>query len=133
MNNIRIFKLGSGAFIFLGIMHILTQLAGKPLDPDLDLVLLAMQNYKIQLLGDHSLLEFYTGFSLIMGSLLSAYGVQNFVLAQEIVANKKIFISIIISTLFILVLAILFIHILAYGFILFSLFCFLIAYQKSKF
>ena len=83
-------------------------------------------------MGEHSLLKFHNGFSIMMGFLLSAFGIQNFLLAKEILNNKTAFISIIVITAIAFVIAVMFFHILALGFILFSLVCFTVAFFMNK-
>lgn len=132
MSNLKLIKTGATAFILLGILHILAQTFGKPNDPLLDKLLLDMQNFKINLMGEHNLLKFHNGFSLMMGFLLSAFGIQNFLLAKEILNNRKAFLSILVISSIAFIIALLFFHILAFGFIFISLTCFTIAFIKNK-
>jgi|GEM_PF-3454685 len=133
MNNLKLIKTGALAFILLGILHLLAHFFGKPNDPILDKLLIDMQNFKINLMGEHSLLKFYNGFSIMMGFLLSAFGIQTFLLAKEILDNKNAFISIIVISIIAFVIAVMFFHILAFGFIFISSVCFTIAFIKNKF
>lgn len=128
----KIFKTGAIAFILLGIIHLLAQTFGKPDDPTLDRLLLDMQNYKIHLMGDHDLLKFHHGFSIMMGFLLSVFGFQNYLLAKEILSNNKILLSVLAISLIAFIIAVLFFHVLAFSFIAFSFVCFLIAFLKQK-
>jgi hypothetical protein len=128
MTNLKLIKTGAIAFILLGILHLLFHFWGKPNDPMLDKLLLDMQNFQINLMGEHSFLKFHNGFSIMMGFLLSAFGIQNFLLAKEILNNKTAFLSLIIITAIAFVIAVMFFHILAFGFIFISLVCFTIAF-----
>ena len=132
MNNLKLFKTGAIALILLGILHLLAHTLGKPSDPVLDRLLLEMQNYKISLMGEHNILKFHTGFSIMMGFLISALGIQNFLLAKEILANRMVFASVIMISAIAFMIAIMYFHILAYGFILFSLACSTIAFFRNK-
>jgi hypothetical protein len=132
MTNLKLFKTGSIAFILLGILHLLAQAFGKPDDPIADKLMLDMANFKIYLIGEHSLLKFHQGFSIMMGFLLSVFGIQNFLLAREILINKKAFVSIIVISAIAFLIAFMFFHMLAFGFIFISLVCFTIAFIKSK-
>ncbi len=125
------YKIGSIAFIALGLLHIIAHFLGT-LNPDkatFDL-LNQMANHKIQLLGEHSLLKFHTGFSLTMGFLLSVFGVQNLLVAKTV--NKKYLISTIIITAITFILSIAYFHLLATTFIFVSLICYILTYYKFR-
>lgn len=128
----KLFKTGALAFILLGILHLLAQAFGKPNDPNLDELLLDMQNFKINFMGDHNMLKFHSGFSIMMGFLLSAFGIQNFLLAREILNNKTSFLSIIITAACSFIIAVIFFHVLAFGLIGIFLVCFLIVFIKQS-
>ncbi len=124
MNKIGLYKAGSIAFILLGIAHLSVSALGAPENPQLTQLLADMQNYKIEMFGSHSLLKFHTGFSLMMGFLLSSFGVQNLVLCDSIALNHKAQWTTVIISAIALIIAIFYFHILAYGFILFSFICY---------
>ena len=128
----KLFKAGAIAYIVLGFIHLLAHLFGKPNDPNLDTLLLDMQNFKINLMGDHNLLKFYNGFSIMMGFLLASLGFQNYLLANEILRNKTAFLSTIIITIIAFIIAVRYFHILAFGFIGLSLICYVTAFIKHK-
>jgi hypothetical protein len=100
------------------------------LNPDKEIldILSKMADYKIQLFGEHNLLKFHTGFSFMMGFLLSAFGFQNLMVVNSI--NKKSLISIMIITAIALVLSIVYFHLLATLFIFTSLMCYFLSYKK---
>lgn len=125
----KTYKIASILFIILGILHTISHIIGN-LNPDkTTLALLTqMNNHKIQLLGEHSLLKFHTGFSFMMGFLLSAFGVQN--LLATAVVSKKYLLSAIIITAIALALSIIYFHLLATAFIFTSLVCYILAYKK---
>lgn len=125
----KLYKIASISFIALGILHITAHVIGN-LNPDKATlaILYQMANHKIQLFGEHSLLKFQTGFSLMMGFLLSAFGIQNLLVAK--IMNKKHLISTIIITAIALVLSITYFHLLATAFIFSSLICYILSYKK---
>ena len=132
MSNLKLFKTGAIALIALGIIHLLAQFLGKPTDPAAEKLMLDMQNFKINLMGEHSVLQFYNGFSIMMGFLLSAIGLQHFLLAKEILTNRYALSGSIFSTAIAFVIAAVYFHILAYGFLLISLVCFTLVFLRNK-
>lgn len=125
----KLYKTASILFIVLGILHTIAHIAGNLKHDQASIVLInQMANHKIQLLGEHSLLKFHTGFSLMMGLLLSSFGIQNLLVAK--ILNKKYLLSTIIITIFALILSILYFHILATMFILLSLIGYILSYKK---
>lgn len=127
MNKQTLIKAGSIAFVLLGIAHLSVTAMGAPESEQLTRLLADMQNYKINLFGEHDLLKFHNGFSLMMGFLLSSFGVQNFVLSEAIAVNHKAQWTTVVITAIALVISILYFHLLADGFILFSLICYSIS------
>jgi len=125
----KLYKIASISFIALGILHITAHVIGN-LNPDKATlaILNQMANHKIQLFGEHSLLKFHTGFSLMMGFLLSAFGIQNLLVAR--IMNKKHLVSTIIITAIALVLSVTYFHLLATAFIFISLICYILSYKK---
>jgi hypothetical protein len=91
-------------------------------------VLNQMDNFKIQLFGEYSMLKFHTGFSLMMGFLLSAFGIQNLVVAN--IVNKKQLIFTIIITAIVLILSLVYVHLLATTFVFISLVAYILSYKK---
>lgn len=127
----KIYKIGSVAFIVLGALHLGAHFAGNANpSPEILAVLKQMENLKIELLGTHNLLKFHNGFSIIMGFLLSAFGFQNLMVADVI--TQKYLISTIIITIVLLLLSLLYIHFLATAFILISLVCYLKFYKQMQ-
>ncbi|HSY60753.1 MAG TPA: hypothetical protein VK796_02705 [Cytophaga sp.] len=122
------FKVGSIAFVVLGILHIAVQALGI-LSRSASTIAMkhSMEMHKINLIGEHNLLQFYLGFSFMMGFLLSAFGVQNLLIVNTL--NKKICIVTIGFTSIGLLISILYFHLLATSFILFSLICYIISYR----
>ncbi len=111
-------QIGSITFIALGLLHIMAHFT-TPEDVSLNELLNNMQSFKIELFGEHNLLKFYLGFSLMMGFLLSAYGLINLSFSKLINKNH-IYINIFISSIAFII-AFNYFHLLAYGFVLISL------------
>ncbi len=132
MNHLKIFKTGAIAFILLGLLHLLFQFGPKPDDAALHQLLANMESFKIKMMGEHSMLQFHNGFSINMGFLLFAFGLQHLLLANEILKNRMAFISTILITAIIFIIALLYFHALAFGFVFFSLLCFVVAFVKSR-
>jgi len=69
-------KLGSWAFIIVGIGHIAAHLAA-PNTPQRNEIVGAMRGFVIDMPGrTGTLYEYHQGFSLMMGILLAAYGIR---------------------------------------------------------
>ena len=124
MNKQTLIKAGSIAFVLLGIAHLSVTAMGAPESEQLTRLLADMQSYKINLFGEHDLLKFHNGFSLMMGFLLSSFGAQNFVLSEAIAVNRKAQWTTVVITAIALVISILYFHLFADAFILFSLVCY---------
>lgn len=125
----KFYKIASIAFIILGLLHLMAHFVGSFfLDQKAIELMGQMDNFKIQLFGEHSLLKFHTGFSLMMGLLISAFGIQNFLAADSI--SKKYLMSVIIITAIALVLSITYLHILPTVFISISLICYILTFKK---
>ncbi len=128
MKGLKFLKTGATAFILLGILHLLFQFGPKPDDAALHQLYFNMENFKIKMMGVHSMLKFHNGFSINMGFLLFVFGLQSFLLAKEILNNSLVLISTIVITAIIFMIALIYFHVLAYGFVFFSFFCFVMAY-----
>lgn len=128
----KLLKAGSIGLILLGLLHLISHIFGKPNDPNLDKLLLDMQNFKIELMGEHNLLKFYNGFSIMMGFLLAAFGVQTYLLSNEILKNKTALLATIIITIIAFILAVMYFHVLAFSLIGISMICYVTAFVKYK-
>ncbi len=127
---INYFKFGAIAYMVLGAMHELSHLTkGNINDSKLANTLAEMENTTIHFLGEHSLMKFYDGFSLTMGFLLLAFGLQAFVTDKP---GKKIVLVDILVTLITLILTILYFHIIAWSFMGIALVCFVMSYIQMK-
>lgn len=125
MNKLTLFKAGSIAFMLLGLIHLMAHF-GMTMKQEPNQLMMDMESYKIHLFGEHSLLQFHIGFSIMMGFMLAAFGLQNLLCAKFITQHRgALFSSIVISAVS-FVLAFTYFHVLAYGFILFTTTCYTI-------
>lgn len=125
----KLYRIGSVAFIILGALHITAHVIGNLNQDERTLSLFGqMEAYEIQLFGNHNLLKFHNGFSLMMGFLISVFGIQNSIVSKR--PTKNYMISSIIISLIMLGLSVWYFHLLATTFILVSLLCYLIAYKN---
>ena len=132
MNRLKLFKASSIAFIILGLLHLVAHF-GMTLNQEPNQLMMDMQNYKINMFGEHNLLQFHSGFSLLMGFLISAFGLQSFLCADFIVKNRKPLLASTAIAAVSFVIAFMYFHVLAYGFLLFSLACYTYtAFQGEK-
>ena len=131
MNSYKLFKAVSIAFILLGLLHLMAHFR-MTVGQEPNQLMIDMQNFKIDLFGEHSLLKFHSGFSIMMGFLISAFGLQNLLCADFILHNRKALLSTILISAAASGLAIAYFHILAYGFILFSLGCYIAGWVKKE-
>jgi hypothetical protein len=70
------YRIGSWAFVFVGIGHLLTQWF-TPRTIDQETIFDAMRKFAIKMPGSEgNLYQYHTGFSAMMGVLLIAYGSQ---------------------------------------------------------
>lgn len=118
-----LFKAGAIAFILLGLLHLNAHF-GIAGDEKASQLMLEMEAFKIQLFGEHNLLKFHNGFSIMMGFFFCASGLQNFFGADYILRSKKALYTSIFTAAASFIIAFTYFHVLAYGFILFSLVCF---------
>ena len=123
--SITFFRIGSIILILLGAIHLMAHFTMRPSDAALDKLLADMENYKIELLGEHNLLKFYFGFSVMMGFLLIALGILNLFFSKLI--NKAAIYATIIILVIAFIIAFNYFHVLAFGFIFISILCYIIS------
>ncbi len=127
---INYFKLGAVACILLGAMHLLSQLLrGNDLDPQLASTLAEMKATEIHVMGKHTLLQFYNGFSLTMGFLLVAFGLQAWMIDNP---GKRVILTNVFASVIIFVLTLIYFHVLASAFMLIAAICFTMSFIKSS-
>lgn len=83
MQNSKLYyKIGAWAFVFLGIIHLLAHIS-MPKTPEQLILSQSMEQFKVNLLGSGTnVLDFYDGFSIIMGFILFSYGLLNLFLIK---------------------------------------------------
>jgi len=128
----KAYRSGSIALILLGLLHLFSYLllANKPSDAVLAALLNDMNNYKIQFFGSHSLLKFHKGFSIMMGVLISAFGVQNLIASKGL--TKSYLVPSMVITGIALILSVSYFHLLPISFLSFSLLCYCLSFKHLK-
>ena len=129
--SIILYRIGAIVFILLGLLHLMAHFT-MPDDNSLNELLKDMEDYKIEMMGEHNLLKFYMGFSIMMGFLLTALGLVNFIFSKSI-TKGSIYTNVLISAIGFII-AFNYFHVLAYGFIFIALIsysCSLIFYKKA--
>ncbi len=122
---INYFKLGSILYMVLGTLHTLSHLLnGASDDSQLTDTLAKMEAASFQFMGEHTLMQFYNGFSLTMGFLLFAFGLQAYMINQP---DKRIIVTDILISMVILLLTVIYFHLLASAFAAAATICFTIS------
>jgi hypothetical protein len=76
------YKIGAWSFVLLGIGHLLAHLSMPKTEEQMILVR-SMEQFKVNLLGSGTnVLDFYNGFSIVMGFSILSYGLLNLVLIK---------------------------------------------------
>ncbi len=127
MKKLNYFKAGAIAYMLLGFMHLVSQMQKDGLSENVLQTLMRMKNTTFHFMGQHDLMQFYTGFSITMGFMLFAFGLQTFLINKP---SRQIIVADILISLVVLILSIIYFHPLAYSFIAFSLLCFVICLLK---
>lgn len=130
-SKLKLFQIGSVVFTLLGLFHLLTHF-GMTLGQKPPSVLKDMEAFRIDLLGEHNLLKFHNGFSIMMGFLLMAYGLQNFLQAKYISGKRSSMIAPIITASIAFAITVIFFHPLAYGMVMVSLLFYVVVLFQSR-
>lgn len=118
------------AYVLLGIGHLASHISKSGLSENVLQTLNLMQRTKFDFMGQHDLMQFYTGFSIVMGAMLIAFRLQSLLIKQP---SKPVIILNILVSLLIFVPAVMYFHPVAYCFNAFSMICFTLAlYQFAK-
>jgi hypothetical protein len=76
------YKIGAWSFALLGIVHLLAHLS-MPQTAEQIILAQSMEQFKVNLFGSGTnVLDFYNGFSIIMGFALASYGLLNLFLIK---------------------------------------------------
>ncbi len=123
-----IYKIGCWSYIFVGIGHTVTYML-IPNTPERTKILQDMKNFPISMPGTESnLYLFHEGFSLMMGSLLIAYGLLNLSLTKtSMIPGKHVILINVIMSLLAFIISIKYFFIVPVTFLGIAFLCFLIS------
>jgi hypothetical protein len=127
----RLFGSAGLTLALLGMLHLATDILARN-QGDMPAIFQDMAAYKIRMLGTYSLLQFYTGFSLIMGVMLVLYGLNVWLTARGSFSAipKNMFTFNVMASLILFVLTVVYFHPLAYGFCLVAFLLFALSSLK---
>ena len=129
MKKLNYFKIGASSYMLLGALHLVYLISATKCSENIMQIYLKMERTTFDFMGEHTVMQFYTGFSVMMGFMLFAFGFQAFMIKQPnrsaIFAN--IFLSIIAS-----IIAVIYFHPLAYTCLLSATFCFTLCLINSS-
>ena len=129
---ISLHKSAGLVLIILGGLHLHYYFTG-PGPADLD-ILASMQAYEINIMGSHNLLQFHSGFSVMMGIMLMIYGGLIWLTDQsegiKVSRNTRIFN--IVSCLVLSFISFVYFHPLAYGFCLLAALLLALSFYKTS-
>lgn len=107
--------------MLLGALHLVNLISAPKRPENVMQVYLKMERTAFDFMGEHTVMQFYTGFSVMMGFMLLVFVFQAFMIKQPnrsaIFAN--VFLSIIVS-----IIAVIYFHPLAYTLLLSATICF---------
>ena len=84
-----LYKLASYCLIIIGIGHLCGHFFLAPDSSQTSLMMQSMRDYKINMLGIHSLLDFHEGFSMLMGFMILGFGLQTLFTSEYTFTNPK--------------------------------------------
>lgn len=93
------FKIASWSLIIVGVGHTITYLSSPKNAKQLEMIQ-SMKDFTTEMMGSKiSIFDFHHGFSLIMGTLLTAYGLLNLFISQElkIIANRILILNMVVT------------------------------------
>jgi len=127
----RLFGSAGLTLAILGMLHLATDISARS-QGDMPAIFQDMEAYQIRMLGTYSLLQFYTGFSVIMGVMLVLYGLNVWFTARGSFSAipKNMFAFNVIASLILFVLTVVYFHPLAYGFCLAAFLLFVLSSLK---
>lgn len=112
MKNTTLKTISGILLIFLGLCHQTVHVLFE-LNPEKPPIVGDMQNFKIEMMGIHTLLEFHNGFSIMTGHFIICIGI--IVLVIRKIEEKSIDISLVLIISSISVISVFYFHVLAYG------------------
>ncbi|MDR2914636.1 MAG: hypothetical protein LBV74_07380 [Tannerella sp.] len=129
MRKLNWFKAGAMAYMLLGALHLVSQTSKSGLSENVLQTFAEMKATTFNFMGQHDLMQFYTGFSITMGFMLFAFGLQAFLIKYP---TLSVYIANAIVSIIASVLAILYFHPLAWSFLLFATLSFTIGAVSAK-
>lgn len=115
------FKIGASSYILLGVSYLIYVFTEQKHPKNVIQVFSKMNETIFYFMGEHTLMQFYTGFSVMMGFMLVAFGFQALMIKQPnghvIIVNA--FLSLVAS-----IIAVIYFHPLAYWLLLWATLCF---------
>ncbi|WP_426449517.1 LIC_13387 family protein [Paenibacillus sp. S-38] len=133
----RWYTLASWLVILLGLLHNAVFVSGSMLNVvrrQSSPVYQSMKEYKIDLIGTHSLLKFYDGFSLTMGCLLILLGTLNLLVSRSLPlpALRAAALFNAVACLLLTALSLVYFHLLATSFFVLALAGYALCYVRSQ-
>ncbi|MBL3547394.1 LIC_13387 family protein [Chryseobacterium sp. KMC2] len=129
MKRLNYFKIGASSYMLLGALHLVYLISAPKRPENVMQIYLKMERTTFDFMGEHTVMQFYTGFSVMMGFMLFSFGFQTFMIKQPnrsaIFAN--IFLSVIAS-----IIAVIYFHPLAYTCLLSATLCFTLCLINSR-
>lgn len=129
MKKLNYFKIGAVAYMLLGVMHLISQSSKDGLRENVLQSFVVMRAATFDFMGQHDLMQFYTGFSITMGFMLFAFGLQAFAIKQP---AKSVAVANMLVSLVAAVLSVVYFHPLAWLFLFFAALCFAISLSNMK-
>lgn len=115
--------------MLLGAMHLCAQISGGSYGENVLRAFATMRAAKFDFMGAHDLMQFYTGFSVTMGFMLFAFGLQAMLIRRP---TRTVAITNAVMSLVAAVLAIVYFHPLAWTLLLLATLCFAAGAVKIK-
>ncbi|WP_410669550.1 LIC_13387 family protein [Chryseobacterium sp. KMC2] len=129
MKKFNYFKIGASFYMLLGALHLIYLISTPKRPQNVMQMYLKMERTTFDFMGEHTVMQFYTGFSVMMGFMFLAFRFQLFMIKQSSkpVIFANIFLSLIAS-----IIAVIYFHPLAYTCLLSATFCFILSFINSN-
>lgn len=129
MNKLNYFKIGASFYMLLGALHLIYLITAPKHPENVMQIYLKMERTAFDFMGEHTVMQFYTGFSVMMGFMLLAFGFQAFMTKQP---NKSAIFANVFLSLIASIIAVIYFHPLAYTCLLSATFCFILSFINSN-
>ncbi|MCZ8519938.1 MULTISPECIES: LIC_13387 family protein [Paenibacillus] len=134
---LRYYSFASWLFVLLGLLHNVVFVLRSSMNPAVRVqnpVIQSMEDYKIELFGTHTMLQFYEGFSLTMGCLFLLLGFMNVLVSRSLplpaLRSAALFNA--FACLVLTALSLVYFHLLATSFLLLSLLGYALFYIMTR-